>query len=359
MHAQGISLRSAWNPFRSPALATHDYRWYWYASLTNDIGGTILFAAHGAILFRLDAGPSTFTLMLVLRMLPKAVLGLIGGALSDRSAPIAMLRVARFAGAIPALLCFVPYFGGALSVEVVLLSAALASVISAFDQPPNRTLLYRCAPGPLLISGVAGTNMASTISHLVGAGVFGAFIEYGNPVWLAPLSMALIVASTATLFKISVGREPATRTASSVGRESLAGLRMLLTTPFILALVLLSNSPGLLDRIGTLMLPDYAGNQADGAAMSVLLLAPSTGALLGGSALAWLGGEMRRLMPMALGSSGVAVVSVSLLATTRLFVLTLVLCLVLGAAKSAFSVALNAALQRHVPDHARGRILSF
>jgi hypothetical protein len=90
-----------------------------------------------------------------------------------------------------------------------------------------------------------------------------------------------------------------------------------------------------------------------------MLLAPATGALLGGSLLAWLGGEVRRLMPLALGSSSVAVVSVGLLATSRLFILSLLLFLILGAAKAAFSVAVMSALQRRVPDHARGRLLSL
>jgi hypothetical protein len=93
--------------------------------------------------------------------------------------------------------------------------------------------------------------------------------------------------------------------------------------------------------------------------MALLFLAPATGALIGGSLLAWVGGELRRLLPLALGSSSVAVMSVSLLATTRFFLLSLLLFLLLGAAKAAFSVAVMSALQRRVPDHARGRILAL
>ena len=44
---------------------------------------------------------------------------------------------------------------------------------------------------------------------------------------------------------------------------------------------------------------------------------------------------------------------------TRLFVLSLVLFLVLGAAKAAFSIAVMSALQRRVPEHARGRLLAL
>jgi hypothetical protein len=65
------------------------------------------------------------------------------------------------------------------------------------------------------------------------------------------------------------------------------------------------------------------------------------------------------LLPLALGSSSVAVVSVGLLATTQMFLLSLVLFLILGAAKTAFNVAVMSALQRRVPDHARGRLLAL
>jgi hypothetical protein len=143
-----------------------------------------------------------------------------------------------------------------------------------------------------------------------------------------------------------------------MGQECWAGLRYLLTTPPIIALLVLVSSPAMLDRLLTFVTPEYA-HGGGAAGMTLLFLAPATGALIGGSLLAWIGGEVRRLLPLALGSSSVAVVSISLLATTRLFLLSLVLFLLLGAAKTAFSVTVMAALHRRVPDHARGRVLTW
>jgi hypothetical protein len=50
---------------------------------------------------------------------------------------------------------------------------------------------------------------------------------------------------------------------------------------------------------------------------------------------------------------------VILLTTSPFFLLTVGLFLLLGATKAAFSIAMMAALQRRVPDHARGRILAL
>jgi hypothetical protein len=177
--------------------------------------------------------------------------------------------------------------------------------------------------------------------------------------WAFAALVLLAAASGCVLLGIDDERTAPAATPRPVGRDCWVAIRYLASAPVLLALMLLANSPGMLDRLLTLLAPTYAGGQGGNAGLTLLFLAPATGALLGGSLLAYIGGEVRRLLPLALGSSSVAVVSVGLLATTQMFLLSLVLFLILGAAKTAFSVAVMSALQRRVPDHARGRLLAL
>jgi hypothetical protein len=346
-------------PSRFPVLRARDFRQFWYSTLANNVAGWLLFAAQGWLLLGLTDQPRVVALFLALRLLPKVLLGLPAGALCDRSGALPVLRAARFADMLPALLVSGAALTGQINVAVVLASAALAAAIQAFDQPAHRSLVHRYAPGDLLVGGVALSAIAGTLATLLGPLVLVLVGATVGVAWAFPAQVVLAALSGVLLLGNRAGDRPVRQTQAS-GTAWWVALRCLTATPMLLALILLAGAPGLLDRLLTLVTPSYADHSGGGAVGATLLfLAPATGALLGGSLLAALDGTARRLVPMALGSSSVAAVSVGLLATTRLFVLAVLLCLLLGVAKTVFSITVMTALQRHIPDHARGRLLAL
>ncbi len=341
-------------------LQDPDYRRFWLAAMLDEIAGWLLFAVQGWLLIEFTGRPEVVILFFALRMLPKMLIALPAGALCDRIGPLPVLRTARLAGALPAFIILAGALTGSLTIQVLMLSAAITCIAQAFERPAHRSLIPGYAPGSQMVAGVALLGTASTLSALASPLLFLALVATGGVLWALPVQAALAIASGVVLFH---NRPPATEAipaAGSVRNDCWAALRYLASAPGIIALIVLVSSPGLLDRLLTFLTPGYAEGQGEGTTgMALLFLAPATGALIGGSLLAWIGGEVRRLLPLALGSSSVAVVSVSLLATTQLFLLSLLLFLLLGAAKAAFSVAIMAALQRRVPDHARGRMMAF
>jgi MFS transporter len=344
---------------RFSLLREPDYRRFWLAALLDELGGWLLFAAQGWLLTSLTHSPRMVMLFFACRMCPRLLVMLPAGVVCDRVGPLPVLRFARLAGALPAIVVLAGALSGQLTVDLLLISALLVSVAQTFERPAHRSLLHGYASHGRLVGGVALLGTASTLAALTAPLLLLTAALVGGVLWALPLQIALSVSSGLLLFRNSapplahVSRE-------SVGKDCVATVRYIASTPALLSLIVLVSSPGMLDRLLTFVTPGYASGQGGGsAAMALLFLAPATGALIGGSLLAWVGGELRRLLPLALGSSSVAVVSVSLLATTRLFLLSLLLFLLLGAAKAAFSVAVMAALQRRVPDHARGRILAL
>jgi hypothetical protein len=337
-----------------------DYRRFWLAALMDEVAGWLLFVVQGWLLIEFSARPLVIILFFVLRMLPKMLVALPAGAICDRVGPLPVLRAARLAGALPAIVILFAALSDTLSVQVLLLSAALTCLGQAFKRPAYRSLIPAYAPGEQMVGGVALLSTAATLSALASPLLFLAAMALGGALWALPLQALLALGSGLILFR---NRPPATSitpAASSVREDCWAALRALISAPGIIALIVLVGSPGMFDRLLTFLTPGYAQGQGEGTTgMALLFLAPATGALIGGSLLAWIGGEVRRLLPLALGSSSVAVVSVSLLATTQLFLLSLLLFLLLGAAKAAFSVAIMSALQRRVPEHARGRMMAF
>jgi MFS family permease len=337
-----------------------DYRRFWLAALMDEVAGWLLFVVQGWLLIEYAAGPQAIILFFLLRMLPKVLVALPAGALCDRVGPLPVLRAARLAGVLPAALILCAALTGTLSVQVLMLSAAITCIGQAFERPAHRSLIPAYAPGAQMVGGVALLSTASTLSALASPVVFLALVAAGGALWALPVQAMLAIGSGLILFGNRPPAKHAISAAGSVRSDCWAALRELGSAPGIIALIVLVGSPGMFDRLLTFLTPGYAQGQGEGTTgMALLFLAPATGALIGGSLLAWIGGEVRRLLPLALGSSSVAVVSVSLLATTQLFLLSLLLFLLLGAAKAAFSVAIMAALQRRVPEHARGRLMAF
>jgi MFS family permease len=344
---------------RFAALRAPAFRNFCLSGLLDDMAGWLLFAAQGWLLINLTHQPQTVVLFFIVRVTPKALVALPAGALCDRIGPLPILRVARVAGALPAIVILLGALAGWLTVDLLLTSALCTSLVQAFERPAQRSLLHAYAPCERLVSGVALCSMASTAAALTSPLLFVVVAAFGGALWVLPFQALLAVIAGALLFRNHAPARAQTATVgASIGKECLTGLRYLVATPTIVALLVLVSSPATLDRLLTFVTPEYADGSGS-AGMMLLFLAPATGALIGGSLLAWVGGELRRLLPLALGSSSVAVVSVSLLATTRLFLLSLLLFLLLGAAKAAFSVTVMSALQRRVPDHVRGRLLAL
>jgi hypothetical protein len=348
-------------PLRFPVLREHAYRRFWYAALAHNVGGWLLFAAQGWLLLKLTDEPTIVALFLALRLGVKGLLSMPAGALSDRTGPLPVLRAARFADALPALLILAAATIGQLHVSVLLISGVLAATIHAFDQPAHRSLLHRYAPGDLLVGGVALSATASTLATLLGPVLLVLVASTAGVLWALPLQMLLAVLSGVILLGNRDPRRPApARSGHTLGNGAWAAIRILASTPTLLALTLLAGSPGLLDRLLALATPSYASERSAGAAgLTLLFLAPAAGALLGSGLLAALNGAVERLLPLALGSGSAAVLSAILLTTTPFFLLSVALFLLLGAAKTAFSITMMAALQRRVPDHARGRLLAL
>jgi Transmembrane secretion effector len=345
---------------RFAPLREGEFRRFWYATLVQDIATWLLFAAQGWLLIQLAPRADAVALFLLLRLGPKVVLALPAGALCDRFGALPLLRLARFAGVAPSLFVLAGAAFGRLTVDLILISAVLTAAVMAFDQPAHRMLLHRYAPGNLLVGGVALNTIAATLAALAGPLVLALAVALPGTLWAFPLQALLAAGSGLILLGSRASRAAPVRVSDSVRSDCLEAVRYVVASPALLALILLVGSPGLLERLLTLATPGYAAVHDGGTAgMTLLFLAPATGALLGGSLLAWVGGGSWRLLPVTLGSSTIAAVSVGLLATTPVFFLSLLLFLLLGAAKAVFGIAAMAALQRRAPDHARGRVLAL
>lgn len=345
---------------RFPVLHERAYRRFWYAALAHNVAGWLLFATQGWLLLQLTDQPTIVAIFLALRLGVKGLLSMPAGAISDRVGPLPVLRAARFADALSALLILAAAAAGQLTVAVLLLSGTVAAAIHAFDQPAHRSLLHRYAPGDLLVGGVALSATASTLATLLGPLLLVLVASTAGVLWALPLHVLLTVISGVVLLGCRDPRRPAPTHTGRALSGAWGALRILASTPALVALIVLAGSPGLLDRLLALSMPGYAeGRSAGAAGLTLLFLAPAAGALLGSGLLAALSGAMQRLLPLALGSGSAALLSALLLTTTPIFLLSVGLFLLLGAAKAAFSITMMAALQRRVPDHARGRLLAL
>ena len=221
---------------RFVALHHPDFRRFWLSGLLDEVAGWLLFAAQGWLLISLTQRPQTVVLFFIARIAPKALVALPAGALCDRIGPLPVLRVARLAGAIPALVLFAGALAGWLTVDLLLLSAVITSLGQACERPAHRSLLPVYAPGERLVGGVALCTMASTLAALTSPLLFVGVAALGGVLWVLPLPAVLAVAAGGVLLR---NRPPARAVVAAPGasmpKECWAGLRYLLTTPPISA----------------------------------------------------------------------------------------------------------------------------
>src|SRR6266508_2580007 len=91
---------------RFAALHVPAFRHFCLSGLLDDMAGWLLFTAQGWLLINLTHRPQTVVLFFIVRITPKAFVALPAGALCDRVGPLPVLRVARTAGFLPAIIIF-------------------------------------------------------------------------------------------------------------------------------------------------------------------------------------------------------------------------------------------------------------
>ena len=331
---------------------------FWSARVLLTAGFQILTVAIGWQVYALTGSALDLGLVGLLQFLPRVLLVLVTGAVSDRSDRRRVVAISLFIQSLAALTLLLGNLGMGWQVsrELIFALSVVVGCCRAFDMPAMQSLLPNIVPASLLgqaIAMAASANEAATIiAPALGGFLYavGAELTYG-------LSAACFLACL-----VLVSLLPSSRvlpTGQRVSLDSLLmGVRFIRSRPDILGAISLDLFAVLLGG-ATALLPVFARDilLTGPWGLGLLRSAPAAGALL---MSVWL---MRHPIRRRSGHIMFAAVAVFGLATilfglSRSFPLSLLALMLLGSADVISVVIRGTLVQLETPDDMRGRVNS-
>ena len=290
--------------------------------------------------------------------LPPLLLSAWAGSLADRVSA-RTLGVSLFAAAttlftISALLLHADL----MTVPVAMICALVTAVAPAMLMPLLQALVPRVVDESVLLQAVALQNLGMTGSTIGGIFLGGAVIQaFGLEagLWLlaiAALAGIIIHQRTPLPTHTATGaRKGAIRSAANIALRT-EPLRSLLALPTVLGVVITAS---------TLLLPEIARDVlgTKSLAASALNVAMSLGMITTSMIVAtrWQPARRGRALALAAGSAmGTGLVALGL---SRVYVLTLIICLCWGLTGGIAMTMLRTLLQTHTPPELMGRVMGL
>jgi MFS family permease len=347
-----VLLPSRWREL----LSYRDYRSYFASSTIGAFASAVQFLAQGWLLFTLAPGGVALTAFLVVRFGVKSLLAVPAGLVADRyprATLYAWMRAGSGAGsAISALAIITPD-----PIVVALIGAGIAGAAHAIDLPAHRALQIDVQPPQHLERGLAfgtsGFHVASLIAPVVAFPVAAAF---------GPESALLLSATAfavAAWFAFRIEPKPVTQHHEASQRSLAAPLRLIRETPVVLMLLVATVLPSIIDRALAISLPATSGG-GHGSTFGIVLAAPEAGGIVIAMLMSTLNWRFAPWMPIvAAGAYGAGVAAATfagLLVGVEALALSLFLA---GCARATLTTSAMAGIQRHVPAHLRGRIMTI
>jgi predicted MFS family arabinose efflux permease len=286
------------------ALDHPDFRRYYLGQGISLIGTWLQSAAVRWLVF--DQTHSEFTLgvMEVASLLPGMFVGLVAGALADRTFPIMMVILMECGQMALAFLLALLVGLQIIQIWQLILILALARICVTFELPSRQVFFYELVGPEILSNAIALNSGLFNATRVIGPALAGVSLSLLGATGCFALNGVSFLAAIAALLSIRMPRRERPVHHESFGFKALlAGLGHLHTDRRMLAQLLLVTFFGLAGMGYDAMIPAYArrvvGTGVEG--YSVLLACSGVGATVGAFAMASLGGLKHKEVLTILG----------------------------------------------------------
>ena len=362
-------------PGRTSAIAAlryRDFRLFWFGLLVSNIGTWMQMFGQGYLVVLLavrDGVPQLAPLYLGLvglaRAIPGLALGLLGGALADRTDRRQLLLVTQSAATVTAAILATLAITGRINIVEILLLGALNSTIFAFDAPTRQSMVPRLVPERDLMSAIglnsAAFNGPQIIGPVIGGLIFAPFAATptfgaGLLFYINAISYLAVVVALLRMRPVPIiGRSGDVTMLESI-REGLAYIRQDVVVKWI---VILAAATALFARPYIQLLPAVAHEvlRVGAVELSWMLAASGVGALAGALATSALG-ALRRRGAVLIGAAVAFGLFLVAFTVQRSLAVSLPILVLIGFSTMVFLGMANGLLQTRAPDHLRGRVMS-
>ncbi len=241
----------------------------------------------------------------------------------------------------------------------MLVLVAVYGTIMTFIFPVRTAMVPSLVERRDLVVGVALNSAAQNATRVVGPAIAGVLIAtIGVPETFAVAAILQALALTATWrLPARTGR---TSAMTGTGWENLTlGFRIVLRTPFLLALVILALAPNVLVMPYINLMPVFARDELDmgSTGLGILLASTGLGTVAGALSVAQTPALRNRPGTQLLTAAGFAIGVLVFAVTPNVYIATPLL-FVAGWMSAAFLAINQTAVQLSVDDDVRGRVMS-
>jgi MFS family permease len=343
------------------ALRNRNYRLFFLGQGLSLIGTWVTRIAASWLVYRLTDSAFLLGLVGFVGQIPTLVLAPFAGVYIDRWNRHRVLMVTQAASMLQSLALAVLTLGGFIDVAQVMLLQALQGVINAFDTPARQSFVVEMVEDRRdLANAIALNSSLVNGSRIIGPAIGGVVIAAVGEGWCFMLDAVSYIAVIGSLAAMTVKPfKPATEIIP-VRQALAAGFRYVSEFAPVRSGLLLVALVSTLGMPYQVLMPVMASDVLGGGAntLGLLMTATGLGALAGTLYLASRASVLGlgRHIARAAMVFGAALVAFSF---SRNLWLSLVILAFSGAGFMTTLAATNTVVQTIVPEHLRGRVMSF
>ena len=342
------------------ALRHHNFRLYFFGMFVSFIGTWMQRVAQSWLVYRLTGSAWWLGVVGFTGQVPVFVLALLGGVLADRYSRYRLILLTQTLALVQALVLAVLTLSGHVTVGAVLALALFLGVINAFDMPARQSFIVTLVGREDLMNAIALNSSVVNGARILGPALSGLLVAWLGEGLCFLLNGMSYVAVLVGLLMMGTINEHVGQPSRSAFASLLEGFHYVSRTRSARALLLMLAFVSLFGMPYMVLMPIFADRILAGGprAFGVLLGAAGLGALAGALILAarhhveGLG----RVVGMSVATFGVMLMLFSL---SRNLILSAALLVPVGCTLMLQMSASNTLLQAMVPDHMRGRVMSF
>jgi predicted MFS family arabinose efflux permease len=316
--------------------------------------------AQSWLVFQLTGSATKLAIAAAFQLMPRLVLGTVGGVIVDRVDRRRLLFVTQGVAMLQSIAFLALVVSGRLTYGAILVLTLILGVADTLNLTARHALIPLLVPPSELQAGVALNAAGMNLTQVIGPSLGGMLLSLiGVPACLG-INAVSFVAILGALAAMRWRPIPAPEVRRSVGHELAEGLRYVHRREALWVPILIAYAVAALAMAYSRLMPVFATDvlRAGVREYGWLLAAPGVGALLASLWVAARGrraGASRRLY----GSVLAIVVALCLFAVSRRLWVSLVALTAVGGAQMVFRTTALALLHEATEDSHRGRVVSI
>jgi predicted MFS family arabinose efflux permease len=343
------------------ALRARNYCLYWFGLVFYVLGHRAEYTTFAWITWTVTRDPLSLGYLGLAQGVPLVALQLFGGVLADRTNRLRLLIVTQVLIALTLTVALALTFFGEVKVERLLLLAAASSVFRAFDEPSRMALVPQLIDRQRLPNAIALGSLPWQAGRMIGPSITGILIAaFGGAAGFALAAVASYVA-LALYSRLAVSENAPARDGRHVLGQLVEGLSFVGHNFVFASLIALALFNSVFALSYVTLLPIYADVyfKAGSTGYGLLNAAHGVGALIGTLTVATIAHRILRPGTVLLAAAAFMGLELMLFAVSPAMWLALPVLMLVGFSNTFSLTQVSTLLQREVPDHLRGRVMSL